>query len=387
MITNIVGVTACKSYEDAPAEAALYRLFDTIAIGEADIRGKRILIKPNLVMAKKPELAVTTHPVLLAAMARILVRWGAASIVVADSCGGPYNSANMHTVYRTCGLDVLREIEGVTLNEDYSFEAVTLHNGRRLHGCNMIKPALECDICIDFCKLKTHGLTGLSAATKNLFGIIPGVEKFSLHAANPHLDDFSEMLVDLNEFLYSRCQVIAFCDGIVGMEGDGPTHGTPVNAGILLASRSTYALDVAAEHFIGCKTPVLYLDAAAERGLTERDWRRLQIVHAEDTGAVQTCFAPPAAASNRFLKNLSGIGGGKLAEFFAAKPRIARDKCVGCGVCERSCPAHTIVMREKDGKKYAHIVRRSCIRCYCCQELCPIGAVKMHENPLIRYIH
>lgn len=386
MSENIVGIAACRSYDEIAVENALRRLWATLGAGEKDIRGRRVLIKPNLVMAKKPEYAATTHPAVVAAMARILAEWGAAEIVVADSCGGPYNSANMRAVYKACGLEVLASIPGVTLNEDFSFESVPM-NGKRLHGCNIIKPALTCDVCIDLCKLKTHGLTGLSAATKNLFGIVPGVEKFSLHAANPRLDQFSEMLIDLNEFLQNRCRVFAFCDGIVGMEGDGPTHGTPIPAGILLASASTYALDVAAEHYIDCKTPVLYLDEAAERGLVCRDWKMLRIVEASNELPENVPFQQPEAASSRFLKNLSTIGGGRLAEFFAAKPRIVPEKCVGCGVCERSCPAHTITMREKNGRKTAHILRRDCIRCYCCQELCPIGAVEMHESRIIKWIH
>lgn len=386
MTTNLVSRAYCPTYDEDAARAALTGLLAAISVGEADIRGRKILIKPNLVMAKKPEFAATTHPVLLTALAKLLADWNAASIVVADSCGGPYNSANMHAVYHACGLDGLRALPGVTLNEDFSFESVTFP-GKRLHGCNIIKPALECDVCVDFCKLKTHGLTGLSAATKNLFGLVPGVEKFSLHAANPRLDDFSAMLVDLNEMLRARCRVIAICDGIVGMEGDGPTHGTPTAAGILLASESTYALDVAAEHHIGCTTPVLYLDEAAARGLVERDYEKLTIRTVTERVPEKMTFASPAAAANRFLKNLSGIGCGRFAEFFAAKPRILRDKCVGCGVCVRSCPAKTIVLREKNGRKTAHIAKKDCIRCYCCQELCPIGAVEIHENPIIGHIH
>lgn len=385
MRTNIVGAAACASYDEVEAKTALLALLKAIGIDRSDITGRRVCVKPNLVMAKKPEFAATTHPVLLTALAKILVDWGAASVVVADSCGGPYNSASMRGVYHTCGLDVLRDIPGVTLNENFSFVGVTCP-GRRLHGCNILSPVASCEICVDFCKLKTHGLTGLSAATKNLFGIIPGVEKFSLHAANPRLDDFSAMLVDLNEMLYSRCRVIALCDGIVGMEGDGPTHGTPVAAGILLASESTYALDVAAERFIGCETPVLYLDEAASRGLVEREYDRLDIRYVTKP-AEKVRFVSPAASSNRFLKGLSGIAGGRFAEFFAAKPRIDRKKCVGCGVCARSCPAHTIEMREKNGRKMAHIQKKACIRCYCCQELCPIGAVEIHENPIIGHIH
>ena len=103
MRTNIVGAVSCASYDETEAKTALLALLEAIGIDRSDITGRRVCVKPNLVMAKKPEFAATTHPVLLTALAKILVDWGAASVVVADSCGGPYNSASMRGVYHTCG--------------------------------------------------------------------------------------------------------------------------------------------------------------------------------------------------------------------------------------------------------------------------------------------
>ncbi|MBQ8402495.1 MAG: DUF362 domain-containing protein, partial [Clostridia bacterium] len=236
----------------------------------------------------------------------------------------------------------------------------------------------------------THGLTGLSCAVKNLFGLVPGVEKFAMHAAYPKIEEFSDMLVDITEYIRGKMPYMVLCDGIVGMEGNGPTHGTPVESGVLLASCSPYALDTVAEHIIGCTVPVVHLDKAAERGLIHgRDWQTVPIL--TDTAVPGYHFTPPEASAGRFLKNLSGIMGGRLAEAFAAKPKIQTKICVGCGVCERSCPAHAITMQgqkqDTGSGRRAVIAYQKCIRCYCCQELCPHGAVGMGKNPLIRWIH
>ncbi len=379
-----VALARCASYGEEEIRLCLERMFASLDLPETLFEGKRICLKPNLVMAKKPELGATTHPAVLAGLARLLLERGAKEIVIADSPGGPYAAANLEIVYRTCGLQKLAEIPGVRLNDDYSFRTVTFEDGRTMKSFPVISAVLDCDMLINVCKLKTHGLTGLSCAVKNLFGIIPGVEKFTMHATWPKIEDFSDMLVDITEYILTNKPYLAVCDGIVGMEGNGPTHGTPVDSGVLLASPSPYALDIAAEHIIGCQAPVVHLDKAAERGLVCRDRREITVVGDEVPGFR---FAPPEASSSRFLKNLSGIMGGKLAEAFAAKPRIDNKICVGCGVCERSCPAHAIRTENTGTGKRTVIAYGGCIKCYCCQELCPHGAVRIGKNPLIRWIH
>ena len=139
---------------------------------------------------------------------------------------------------------------------------------------------------------------------------------------------------------------------------------------------------------LGEKTglPVVHLDKAVERGLTDtRDWQQVRIL--TDAELPGYHFTPPEASAGRFLKNLSGIMGGRLAEAFAARPKIDNKTCVGCGVCERSCPAHAITIENTGAGRRAVIAYKGCIRCYCCQELCPHGAVRMGKNVLIRWIH
>jgi len=381
---NTVSLVRCASYAEDEVSRSLRRMLGVLGCTGADFAGKRICLKPNLVMAKKPDAAATTHPVVLSALAKLLLELGASGIVVADSPGGPYAAVSVNVVYRVCGLESLSAIPGVRLNDTYTFREVTLPAGRTLKSCSFLDAVLDCDMLINVCKLKTHGLTGLSCAVKNLFGIVPGVEKFAMHATYPKIEDFSDMLVDITEFARTGREYMAVCDGILGMEGNGPTHGSPVEAGVLMAARSPYALDVLAEHIIGCGMPVVHLDKAAERGLVCRDWQEITVVGDEVPGYH---FTPPEASAGRFLKNLSGFMGGRLAEAFAAKPRIDTKTCVGCGVCERSCPAHAIRTEDTGNGKRAVIAYSGCIKCYCCQELCPHGAVRIGKNPLIRWIH
>jgi uncharacterized protein (DUF362 family) len=94
-----------------------------------------------------------------------------------------------------------------------------------------------CDAIIDFCKLKSHGMMGMSAAAKNLFGVIPGTMKPEYHFRFPDMRDFARMLVDINDYFAEKVK-ITLVDAVEGMEGNGPTKGTPRHIGVLLASAS-----------------------------------------------------------------------------------------------------------------------------------------------------
>lgn len=379
-----VYLAGCDSYDIQKLTAVLRDAFSTLGITKSDIAGKKVVIKPNLVLAKKPDFGATTHPAFVEACVNVLDELGAASITLADSPGGPYNAAALSVVYRTCEMAPLAS-DKLHINDDFTWQSVQWNKAKKAKNFHCITPVAEADVLVDLCKLKTHSLTTLSCAVKNLFGIIPGVEKFEMHSTFPQIADFSEMLVDLASYLTENKTVIAVCDGILAMEGNGPTHGTPKNTGLTLVSRSPYALDVVAEHIIHADGEVLMLNDAAERGLVNRNWQDIPLLGDTDCPAYD--FRRPDADAGQLLKKLPDFMGGRIAKFFETKPKILADKCVGCGKCVASCPQHTISVTEKRGKKTAKIDHSKCIRCYCCQELCPIGAVGVKQNFLIKLIH
>jgi len=382
LTSPVVVLGKCESYDSDLLYSLLIKSFDEIGLTKSDIEGKKVLIKPNLVLAKKPEFAATTHPAFVEACVRIFDEMGASSITLADSPGGPYNSAALSIVYRTCEMAPLAS-EKLKINDDFSWKSVRT-SGVKLKNFHCITPLVEADVVVDLCKLKTHSLTGMSAATKNLFGIIPGVEKFEMHSTFPDINDFSEMLVDLASYVVENKTFIAICDAILSMEGNGPSHGIPKKTDIVLVSRSPFALDVVGEHIISRDGRVKHLDCAAKRNLTPRNFKDINII-GED--CPQFDFVEPDTDAGKFLRNLPNFMGGRLAKLFEVKPKINTRECVGCGRCVTSCPKHTITVVTKNSKKLAKIDYKNCIRCYCCQELCPLGAVGTKQNFLIRIIH
>lgn len=378
-----VAVNKCCEYDVDLIKSVLREQFDKIGVNEDSFKGKKIVIKPNLVSPMKPEKAVTTHPAVVEAVYLLLCELGAEDVILAESPGGPYSSVTLSHIYKVTGMTTVREKVGLKLNCDTSFKKMSFAEGKKLKTFDVISPIADCDVIVNLCKLKTHSLTGLSCAVKNLFGVIPGTLKFEMHAAYGKIEDFSEMLVDLNLTLMESKTVISVCDGIMSMEGNGPTHGIPVKTDLILSSTSTFALDIVAENVIGMEGETLYLNMGSERlGID----RHAEISLFEDVTEKFSLRRPDSKAGG-LLRNLPNYFGGSLARFFEPKPKINRDRCVGCAKCVDYCPQKTISVITKKGKKFAKIKDNNCIRCYCCQELCPIGAVDTVKNPILRLIH
>ncbi len=382
-----VAVERLTEYDHGKILACLRKQAEAIGLPADAYKGKRVVIKPNLVAPTKPDGAATTHPAFLTAVVDFLREHGAEDLLLAESPGGPYTEATLRLNYKTCGILDAAESAGLPLNYDTSAKTVHAASATTCRAFQVITPVLEADVLVDLCRLKSHSLTKMSAAVKNLFGVVPGIGKFEMHSAYPSLPVFSEMLVDLCQMLTETKEVLAICDGIVGMEGNGPTGGDPRPIGAVLMSRDPFCLDLAAETLIGFAGSVSVTEAAKKRGLCPASAELLDIRGVHPQKIALTDFREPDATRKTFLGSLSTMFGGRLADFFASHPKIDGTKCVGCGVCANSCPRHTIDITEHKGKKKAVIRYDGCIRCFCCQELCPFHVIGIRRNPIVKFLH
>ena len=372
-MTAPVVIRPCADYGEA--EQALLAVLEPLG-GLGWVQpGMRVAIKTNLITAMKPEAAATTHPALLAALTKLLLEKGA-KVIVGDSPGGVYNRVYVERVYEVCGLKQLEAL-GAELNRDFGQKEQSFPEGKVLKRFTYTSWLDDADAIINFSKLKVHAMMAMTAATKNLFGTIPGAVKAEYHYRFPEYTDFADMLVDLNEYFKPRLNL---CDAVVGMEGNGPTQGTPRTIGALLASESPYALDLAAAELLGLrKEDVPYLEAAYQRGFIPATAGELTV------DGTLADFKPENFKNIAGREGLIAFGNSTgavstalrkaLSSMVQSRPQLETGKCVGCGICARSCPAKAITIEEKKAK----IDREACIRCFCCQELCPRGAMKVHR--------
>ena len=371
-----VAIVKCETYTREECEAALSAVLQPLG-GLSWVKpGMKIAIKANLVSAMKPEKAATTHPTLLAALTRLLLAHGASSVVIGDSPGGLYNAAFLNRVYAATGMHEAEEA-GAVLNRDFSQNNADFPEAHIAKHFTYTAYLDEADAIISFCKLKSHGMMSMSAATKNLFGVIPGTMKPEYHFRYPDPMDFAGMIVDLNLYFKPRLFLV---DAVEAMEGNGPTAGTPRHMGALLAGTDCHKVDLVCAKLIGLDPmAVPTLRAAADFGLISESADEVAVSGDLEEFALADFQRIERKRSLQFESILPGKAGkvfSKIAQkALRSSPRLHKSECVGCGLCKNVCPAKAIEIVEKK----ARIDKSKCIRCFCCQEFCPKGAMKVHR--------
>ena len=372
----------CGSYDRQEVEEALRLILEKTGGLDFVRPGMRVAVKVNLVAGLKPERAATVHPELVCALTRLLKERGA-EVVVGDSPGGLFTASFVGMVYDACGMRRAEEF-GAVMNGDFTQETADYPEAVQARCFPFTAYLKKADAVIDVCKLKSHGMMGMSCAVKNMFGAIPGTVKPEFHYKYPRAEDFADMLVDVYEYIKPR---LCICDGVIAMEGNGPTQGTPRKTGVLLASADGHLLDRLCAELIALKPEdVPTLSAAARRGLLPEEPDRDRIFGDPAKYAVPDFETAPAQSTVGF--HLLGAGpAGRLADrvvtgILSPFPKLRSGECVGCGKCASICPAKAITMKNKKPR----IDRSVCIRCFCCQEFCPVGAMKIGRRAIVRLL-
>lgn len=366
----LVSIRKTEDYSQAKVDCAIAQHFEALKV-EDDLRpGMKVVIKPNLVRAMRPEHTGTTHPSVVLAVAKWLRERGVEDITVADSPGGPHIAANLKSVYSVSGLKAL---EGVaSLNFDLGWREIKCPEGYKNISFNVINPLADADYIINVAKLKTHCMTTLSAGIKNMFGAVPGLQKPELHYKYPNPRDFSNMILEVAGTVMPNITVI---DAVEAMEGNGPTSGTTRYIGLMLSSRDIYAQDYIAAKLIGLEPErVDMLSIAIEKGLLKPEEIAIE---GEAFASLEPPFELPKSKKPDFIdflpkfirKPATKVVGALLKPL----PVLEQEKCIGCAKCAESCPPKLITIKE--GK--AALPVKGCISCFCCQEMCPAHAIRV----------
>lgn len=377
-----VYIVKCADYESVRVYSAMKKLLIDNGLLDFVKPDMTVGIKANLVSFLKPEAAATTHPEALYALSRLINELGA-KVVIGDSPGGLYNSAFVERVYAATGLKNI-ECEEIALNRDYSQSDAQFPEARVLKTFQYTSWLDNCDAVINFCKLKSHGMMGMSAGAKNMFGVIPGTMKPEYHFRFKNPEDFARMIIDINDYFSPALTV---CDGVIGMEGNGPTAGTPRHIGCLLAAQNPHKLDLVCSDIIGLDPKEIpTLMAAAERDYIPKDLS-LPEIEGDYSGIKLDDFKNVEVRNSLLFTGkggvLSTVFGGILQNLLASRPVLKAEECVGCRECFKICPAKAITMEDNKPQ----INRKQCIRCFCCQEFCPKGALKVKRTVIAKILN
>jgi uncharacterized protein (DUF362 family)/Pyruvate/2-oxoacid:ferredoxin oxidoreductase delta subunit len=363
---SVVSIQPCDDYTPASVERAVrLALADLGGMNRFVSEGQRVHVKPNLLSAKPPERAITTHPTVTAIVVKIAMENGAI-VAIGDSPGGAVKGvarALEQTGTRQAAIDVGAEIA------NFETGGVVPRKGRD-RTFQVLRHIAEADAWISVPKLKTHVLTRMTGAVKNTFGVIPGLRKSEYHKEAPTQKEFSSLIVDL--YSVAKPNLIVM-DAVVAMEGDGPASGDPRYVGFIIASDDAVAIDAVCARIMGLKPDeVLTTTFGAERGLGISDLSKIEVVGCNLERAVVSDFVLP---SNR-ARFIPGPVAKLLAPLLWVKPAINRELCINCNMCVDSCPTEAL----HKAKPYPYFTYDDCIKCLCCHELCPERAVYLAKS-------
>ncbi len=338
---------------------AVDRAFELFPV---EITGRKVLIKPNVLRVSKAEEAIVTHPEVLRAVLEKVETLRPASIVVGDNPGMFSYGANEESFistglmeaclgrYENIGLDSLK----VAFDPDF------------MPAVSVSRAVIEAEVLISLPKFKTHGLTVMSGALKNSYGILPGAQKAMLHKAAGSPVRFHELLVEVYRL---RVPDLFIMDAVVGMEGNGPASPELRDIGLILASDNGVAMDSVVATLMGCDPGRLrFLQKARELGLGDFDLAAIELIGT--LKAIPDFKLPPlggeANINNPHVQQL-------IESRTILRPLANPGLCTGCGACVDQCPVSALEILEA----IPVVDPEVCISCFCCQELCPEKAMAL----------
>lgn len=345
------------SYESC--RDAIDRAFE---IFPQEIARKKVVIKPNVLRKSAAEEHIVTQPPLLRAVVEKVEEMSPAEIVVGDNPGLFHYGDNEKSFEKTGLMDAAKGYYR-NLGDTTQLRAF---NPDFMSEVGVSKEILDADIFISLPKFKTHGLTVMTGAIKNSYGILPGAQKARLHRIAGTPERFHDVIVEVFRL---RIPDFFIMDAVVGMEGNGPASPELREIGLILAADNAVALDGVVARMMGLDPSRLrFLQKAKAMGLGNFDSEAIQI---DGEMQILSDFKLPPLGGEIIADNRA------IQEITKAKtllrPRSDPELCTACGACIEHCPVSALTMEEN----LPVVDADTCITCFCCQEICPEKAITL----------
>lgn len=353
-----VSIVECKTYELDKVEEAI-----KLAVEHSDfpeVEGKAVLLKPNILSDSPKEKNITTNPIVLQAVIRLVRAKGAKKIYVGDSPG----LQNGNFIPKKCGIYDICEAENVEW-VDFTKNPVVKKIPIVNHNLKFAKIIDEVDLSISLSKFKTHEFMYATGSVKNMFGLVPSTRKSAQHMRHPSRSSFAKMVCGLIHYAKVEYTIM---DAIEGMEGAGPANGTSRYVGKLIAGQDPLAVDIAQATIMGydpMKLPII------SYGLENQISSISKIEDIEYTlvDASRIVISDYVRVGDNTME-----GANEGTEYLSRPaPVFSEELCIQCKKCVNICPAHTLELVNRK----IEINKEQCIRCYCCHEVCPVNAISI----------
>jgi len=338
---------------------AVNRAFELFPL---EIAGKKVVIKPNVLRSSKAEEHIVTNPALLQAVIEKVEECAPRQIVVGDNPGifsyGDNENSFQQTGLMTGAKGYYKNLGDTTSHLDF--------NPEFMPEVGVSTEIMEADIFISLPKFKTHGLTVMTGAIKNSYGILPGAQKARLHRIAGNAERFHQVIVEVFRL---RVPDLFIMDAVIGMEGNGPASPDLREIGLVLAADNGVAMDAVVARMMGIDPARLrFLELAKSFGLGDFAADKIEIDG--EMRVLENFKLPPlsgeASTGNPAVQQL-------VNSKAQVKPKANADLCTGCGACIDHCPVSALSM----GESVPEVDADTCISCFCCQEICPEKAMSL----------
>lgn len=356
-------------------------------------KNTKILIKPNLNANMNALTGNTTDLRLLASVIEYLKTEGYQNIVIGEGTNSGYYRNNISVISRL-KVDMLAKHYGVmVIDLNYSeSHYIDFEKGIK---AGIAREVIESEFLINMPKLKTHFEVGMSVCLKNLMGCLVGQEnKKKTHKS------LAKNILNINKYLKPHLHIV---DGIIAMEGLGPTRGTPINTGIVFIGTDPYLIDLACAKIAGFDyQKIRTLKLAEDEGIITNNYHKF-IESRDLTGIIKNFHKPKANPLVSFIHNprrqqyflairntalFNHLCSTKLIGNILFWTGLRQDNfikeemvfngfsfnkamCIdGCAKCLDYCP---IGLKLPDGLKNRDNL---CIECLYCFLVCPTNAIE-----------
>lgn len=327
-----------------------------------NITGKKVVIKPNVLRASRADEHIVTNPALLLAVIEKVEEMQPGELIVGDN-PGLFSYGDNENSFEQTGL--MAATKGYYKNLGDTIRHLAFHRDF-MPEIGVSEEIMAADVLISLPKFKTHGLTVLTGAIKNSYGILPGGQKARLHQIAGTPERFHELIVEVFRL---RVPDMFIMDGVIGMEGNGPASPELREIGLILAADNGVAMDAVVAGMMGVDPARLrFLQKAKEAGLG--DFASENIIVDGEMRILPNFKLPPlggeAIAGNKTILQLLHTKG-------HVTPKADPELCTSCAACIEHCPVSALSMEIT----LPVVAPENCIACFCCQEICPEKAMRL----------
>lgn len=360
----------CEDYKKSNIMECLKNSFSDIGALEKYIRPKsKVLLKCDLSGAQEPDIALTTHPNLVAVIADMIDKIGASCVIV-DS-PKEYSASNVEKMYEVTKMLEVSNRGHAQLNNNFDLSREEI-SGKKTTKLTLLNAIKNSDVIINIPKLVVDEKDGFKGCTYNLLGLIASEEQYIFHQSANSSSDFADYLLDVYGEVKDKL-VLNIVDGIVARESNNCQR----ILNLIAVGENALELDYALLKIVNMNQDENALIKRAKYFKLLPENVQSNLVGDNQELFIRKDFSTPNLDDDTVPTTVS-----RDYLNIQERPKVVINECKGCKTCFSCCPTNAISEgKDENGEIFARIDLLKCIHCMNCIKTCPYSAIKTVTPP------